>query len=91
MGAVLEKLSLFITNDTGPLHLALAMKTKTLSLFTPTDPAICGPYLANDKVLQAAPTCFPCLKKKCQEAFCMRQIGPEAVIATALKLLKGPI
>lgn len=33
MAAVLEKLTLFITNDTGPLHLALAMKTPTIALF----------------------------------------------------------
>lgn len=91
MAAVLERLSLFITNDTGPLHLALAMKTKVLSLFTPTDPAICGPYPIATEVLQAKPTCFPCLKKKCQEAFCMRQIGPEAVVSAALQQLKESV
>lgn len=86
MGAVLEKLTLFITNDTGPLHLALAMNTPTIALFAPTNPAICGPYHnLFATVLQAPPTCMPCLKKKCRDPFCMRQIGPDAVIKAALE------
>lgn len=87
--AALEQLTLFITNDTGPLHLALAMKTPTVALFAPTHQRICGPY-HNDTavVIQKAPTCFPCLKKKCHDPFCMRQIGPDVVIKTALAQLK---
>ncbi len=89
LAAILEKLSLFITNDTGPLHLALAMKTPTLSLFTPTNPATCGPYqISSAQVLHALPTCSPCLKKKCRDPFCLRQITPEAVISAALNRLQ---
>ncbi len=93
MAAVLEKLTLFITNDTGPLHLALAMQTPTLALFTPTNPAVCGPYRTSSsaQVIQAPATCFPCLKKKCQDAFCMRQIGPNEVIQAALEKIKVSI
>ncbi|MGH2612631.1 MAG: glycosyltransferase family 9 protein, partial [Rhabdochlamydiaceae bacterium] len=90
MAAVLEKLTLFITNDTGPLHLALSMNTPTIALFVPTNPAICGPYHnASAKVIQASPTCSPCLKKKCHDPFCMRQIGPDVVIQAALEQLKA--
>jgi ADP-heptose:LPS heptosyltransferase len=86
MAAILEHLTLFITNDTGPLHLALAMKTPTIALFAPTNPLICGPYHnTSAQVIQASPTCFPCLKKKCRDPFCMRQISPDAVVQAALK------
>ena len=79
--ALISKLSLFITNDTGPLHLAAATKTPTIALFVPTDSALCGPYFApNVKVIQKKPTCFPCLRKKCCEPFCMLQITPEEVM-----------
>lgn len=89
MAGILEKLSLFITNDTGPLHLALAMRTPTIALFTPTDPAICGPYHNESaQVIQAQPTCFPCLKKRCRDPFCLRQIGPDEVISAALEKMK---
>jgi len=38
VAAVIDKLSLFVTNDTGIMHVAAAMKTPVLSLFGPTDP-----------------------------------------------------
>jgi ADP-heptose:LPS heptosyltransferase len=92
MAAVLENLTLFITNDTGPLHVALAMKTPTIALFAPTNSAICGPHHnLSTQVIQAAPTCKPCLKKKCRDPFCMRQISPHAVVQAALKKLKEPL
>lgn len=85
--ALLKKLKLFITNDTGPMHLAFAMNTPTVALFGPTDPKLCGPYLAtNVAIIKKRSTCTPCLKKKCLEPFCMLQISPEEVFQTALKL-----
>ncbi len=89
LSALLSKLSLYITNDTGPLHIACATKTPTLALFTPTDPVLCGPYFApHVSVLQKKPTCFPCLKKKCHEPFCMMQISTDEVLQEALRLME---
>ncbi|HEX2579470.1 MAG TPA: glycosyltransferase family 9 protein [Rhabdochlamydiaceae bacterium] len=89
LAALLSKLSLYITNDTGPLHIACASTTPTIALFTPTDPVLCGPYFApHVTVLQKKPTCFPCLKKKCNEPFCMLQISTDEVLQAALELLE---
>jgi ADP-heptose:LPS heptosyltransferase len=89
LAALLSKLSLYITNDTGPLHIACATNTPTIALFTPTDPVLCGPYFApHVSVLQKKPTCFPCLKKKCHEPFCMLQISTDEVLQAALELLE---
>jgi ADP-heptose:LPS heptosyltransferase len=41
---ILNDLELVITNDTGTLHLAIALQIKTVSLFGPTDSKIFGPY-----------------------------------------------
>lgn len=88
LAALLSRLSLYITNDTGPLHMACAANTPTVALFTPTDPLLCGPYFASHvTVLQKKPTCFPCLKKKCHDPFCMLQISPDEVLKTALNIL----
>jgi ADP-heptose:LPS heptosyltransferase len=90
MAAALKKMSLFITNDTGPMHLAFAVKTPTIAIFTPTSHQLCGPYKNNSaSVLQGKPTCSPCLWKKCKDPFCLRQISPEEVILMALQKLKG--
>jgi ADP-heptose:LPS heptosyltransferase len=90
LAALIEKMSLFITNDTGPMHIAYAMKRPTLSLFAPTNPLLCGPYLAPKTLAIKKPvTCSPCLKKKCRDPFCMRQISADDVFNAALKLYYG--
>ena len=78
--ALIEKLDLFITNDTGPMHIAFAMGTPTLALFSPTDPTLCGPYKINHGiVIQKPKTCIPCIRKSCVSPFCMEQIDPQTV------------
>ncbi len=85
--ALLKRYSLFVSNDTGPMHLAFAMRTPTVALFGPTNPAFCGPYHAQHvRVLSVAKTCRPCLKKECAEPFCLLQISPDAVYQAALEL-----
>ena len=78
--ALLEKLDFFITNDTGPLHLAIAMQTPTCSLFSPTDPTFCGPYQVSQSIVVQKPrSCVPCLRKTCAAPFCLSQISPSMV------------
>lgn len=90
--ALIERLSLLITNDTGPMHIAFAMKTPTVALFTPTNPTFCGPYNIKECiVIQKQTTCTPCIKKKCQSPFCLLQIGIQEVYDAAIQLLKKPI
>ena len=90
LAGLIEKLDLFITNDTGPMHVAFAMQTPTVSLFTVTDSNLCGPYLAKKAtVIQKHKTCTPCLRKKCMLPFCMLQISPKEVEEKALYSLKG--
>ena len=52
---LINDLDLLLTNDTGTMHLAIALKTKTVSLFGPTDSKIYGPYQDYNmhKVIQA--------------------------------------
>ncbi|MHA7849148.1 glycosyltransferase family 9 protein [Serratia sp. D1N4] len=42
--AVIKNMDMLVTGDTGPLHLAIALKTKTVSLFVTADPLQTGPY-----------------------------------------------
>jgi ADP-heptose:LPS heptosyltransferase len=87
LAAFMQRLSLIITNDTGPMHMAFAMKTPTVALFAPTNPKLCGPYqVTNSIVLSRKRTCTPCLGKKCADPFCLLQISPQEVYDAALKL-----
>lgn len=90
--ALIKQMDLMITNDTGPMHLALAQQIPTLGLFTPTNPLLCGPYYATPSLTIAkAPTCTPCLKKRCKEPFCLMQIGVQEVYTQAAQLLHNKI
>ena len=82
--AMLLKLATcFITNDTGPMHIAFATNTPTVALFGPTDPNLCGPLSScKATVIAKKRTCKPCLRKKCQDPFCMRTIGIDEVFAS---------
>lgn len=76
--ALIGRFHLFLTNDTGPMHIAYAMKTPTFSLFAPTDPALCGPYeISHARWIQKPPTCHPCIRKGCRSPFCLEQISEE--------------
>jgi hypothetical protein len=86
---LLSQADLVITNDTGPMHLAISVKTKVLALFGPTDPKICGPYFPTSSVeiLSYPKCCNPCLKRSCLDPFCLKQISVEEAFTSSLKLL----
>lgn len=91
MAAFFSYLDIFITNDTGPMHVAFATKTKTIALFCPTDPHFCGPLgLSNVIVIKETKSCTPCLGKKCREPFCMLQISAKTIFYKIKNLLQIP-
>ena len=83
LGALCKRLGLFITADTGPLHIANATGTKRIiALFGPTSPEITGPYpLKNTAALSKDVGCkIPCYAVNCKDNRCMKAITPEDVI-----------
>lgn len=88
--AVLKRLSLFITNDTGPAHLAYAMNTPTVTIFGGGDPARYGPLHPGPfRVLIHPVSCRPCYEEPCDLDFqCLRSVSVHEVIAAGLDLLK---
>jgi len=79
--AALRGLDLFITNDTGPFHVAVALKTPTISLFVPSTVRHTGPYqdLEIHKVIKRPKPCSPCIQKYCNDPNCMSIISVEEV------------
>lgn len=82
---------LIIANDTGPMHVAAALRKPTIALFGPTDPRSAGPFGQLDNVMQATqPSCIPCMKGRCsypERIACLKAITPEQVVAKASALL----
>lgn len=90
--ALLRRLRAFITNDSGPMHLAAAVGTPVIALFGPTHPARTGPYGAGHTVLRSGVPCSPCFSRRCANAVeleCLTTLGPQAVIESVTTLLKG--
>jgi lipopolysaccharide heptosyltransferase I len=91
--ALMRRARLMISNDTGPLHLAVAVGTPTVSMFGPTDPRRTGPYPpqgGNNIVLTATTDCAACFKPRCRHApelQCMTFITVEKAVAAAEQLL----
>lgn len=86
--ALIKRMKVMVTNDTGPMHVAFAMHTPTVVLFGPTDPALCGPLASTRSTVLAKPrTCTPCRGKKCRDPFCMLQISIDDVYQAVLAKL----
>ncbi len=93
LGALLEGSSLVVANDTGPMHIAVAMKAKVIALFGPTSSRITGPYGEGDyKVIFKNDTCeVPCYDFTCKDNRCMAAITVEDVLKEAEKTLASDL
>ena len=79
---------LVLTPDTGPMHLAAAVKAPLIALFGPTAPWRTGPYGNGHLVLRKELACSPCFKKKCPTMECMNSLTVEEVLEASEEKLK---
>jgi heptosyltransferase I len=80
LACLYQRCAAVISTDTGPMHIAAAMKSPTVvGLFGPTSPLRTGPYGARQRVVSAGVACSPCFKKRCDDMRCMRQITVDMV------------
>jgi heptosyltransferase-1 len=88
--ALTRRARLFIGGDTGPLHLAAAVRVPVVAIFGPTDPARNGPYGTRSVVLRnpASPTTHA---RKPEPDEAMLEISVDAVVDAARCLLAGGI
>jgi len=71
---------LFVSNDSGPMHLANALRVPVVGIFGPTDPAVTGPFEPPAAVVKKDVPCWPCSYRKCPyDHRCMMRIDPKEV------------
>ena len=89
-GSLLREMDLLLTNDSGPMHLAVAVGTPCVALFGPTLPDRTGPYGEGHRVLRLD-NCPPCRRRDCQRprTICLADLPPEMVIDTVREVLAG--
>jgi len=96
MAALLSHLDMFITNDTGPMHVAAALGIPIVAIFGATTPEMgFAPYTKKARVIEPPDKldCRPCSPhgpQKCPEGHfrCMNDITPDAVFDAVIDLLK---
>jgi lipopolysaccharide heptosyltransferase I len=82
LAALAERADLFITTDTGPMHLAAAAGSRVVALFGPTAPWRTGPYGKGHIVVRADLDCSPCFSRTCSRKIqCMEALTVEDVLA----------
>jgi heptosyltransferase I len=76
LAAVLRQADVMIANDTGPLHLAVALGRPVVAPFTCTQVRLTGPYGQLGNAVETQVWCHGSLRKTCERMECMRELTP---------------
>jgi heptosyltransferase-1 len=88
LAALLQHAGFLLTNDSGPMHLAVAVGTPVVALFGPTDPAKIGPYGPGHEVVGVPMDCTPCAQRDCPiRPSCMDSLDLESVVRACERTL----
>ena len=90
--ALLEGAACVLTNDTGPMHMAIALQRPTVCLFGPANPEHYGQDLPYVEIFYAQVFCSPCLYEADEPPcnghnICMQRIKPQAVVEAVQRLV----
>lgn len=89
--ALINSCSVFLTNDSGPMHIAAALNVPLVALFGSTNEIRTGPY-GNGTVIHKHVECSPCYRRTCPIDFrCMKGIHSDEVYNALLKFIKAQV
>jgi len=85
--ALASRMSVFITNDSGPMHISAALGVPTVAIFGSTDPSLTGPLGADVRIVSNNTPCSPCFARTCKfKHYDCLSIGADEVVKAALEL-----
>jgi len=92
LASILKRCALFISNDSGPVHIASALGTPVISIFGRNQPGLSpqrwGPLGGRSKHLHKEVGCILCLAHNCVKEFaCLKAISVEDVVKAAEEIL----
>ncbi len=91
LSALIEQCDAYVSNDSGPMHIAAAVGTRTIGIFGPSDPAIWFPYSESSGHLSVKPdVAFCCGKNFCAEPrSCISTISVDQVYRLVRQALEA--
>ncbi|MCK4739418.1 MAG: lipopolysaccharide heptosyltransferase II, partial [Deltaproteobacteria bacterium] len=86
--AITSTLKLFLTNDSGPMHVSAALGTPTVAIFGSTSPALTSPLGNRTALIYKGLSCSPCFKRECPLGHlnCLKNLPPSEVVEASLEL-----
>ena len=86
--ALVRRCSLFVTNDSGPMHIAAAFGVPLVAIFGSTDHATTAPYTDRAVIVRKDIDCAPCKLRECPtDHRCMTAVTADDVVRAAEQLL----
>ena len=86
--ALIARCDLFVTNDSGLMHVAGALGVPTVAIFGSTNPQTTYPLGERTLIIRRPVDCSPCLKKECPTDFrCMDLVTVDEVYDESIRLL----
>jgi lipopolysaccharide heptosyltransferase I len=93
LAALIRRAELCVTNDSGSMHLTVALNRPVVSVFGPTDEVWIGPYRRPEAVVRVQKECAPCYFRQLSACphnhACMRDVTPGMVIDCIERVLTG--
>lgn len=91
LAALLKRCAVLVTNDSGPMHIAVAMKVPVVSMFGPSPVPGFYPYNDTSVVIKTSLFCHPCGKHQCPTKHeCMWEIDVDTVFDYTIEQLEDP-
>jgi heptosyltransferase-2 len=87
--ALIKRCNFFVTNDSGPMHIAAAFNVPLVAIFGSTDNTTTSPYSERSVVVRSDAACAPCLERECPtDHRCMTAVTADQVVQAAQLLKK---
>ncbi len=89
LAALISECDAFVTNDSGPMHMASALLVPVVAVFGSTDSAATGPFGEGHKIVNKNLSCSPCMERECPEKHlkCMTDITTDDVFSALKEIL----
>ncbi len=89
LASLIAECDVFLSNDSGPMHMASALCVPVVAIFGSTDSTATGPYGNCTRVISKNLNCSPCIKRECPEGNleCMTAVSSEEVFEAVRDIL----
>lgn len=89
---VLKASQAVITNDSGLMHMAAAVRTPIVAIYGSTDPSYTPPLHDNVHIERLNLNCSPCFERECplKHQFCLEGLTPERIVQSLDQLIETP-